>query len=305
MGGTKLAPLWRMNVKTERELLATLPADNAVETQSRSDCWSASLHLAFGVQGHRTTLRYQHLGPLRIQKALYPDGPACCQAVIVHPPGGIAGGDDLRLSVSVEPKAHACVTTPAATKWYGSFDKAWAWQTVEIDLHGRLEWLPCETIIFDQARVQSKLSIKAGRTASMLGWDLLIFGRHGSGELFNQGHFNQWLSVAFDDDVVWLERLSLAGADRLFDSPIGFNGCHAMSCLWSIAPADQPWTDDLMDQLRHEVLDILVTRLHPRLLVVRQCGDPIDLRRSMQQAWHWFKEQAWQLPANPLRLWAT
>lgn len=60
--------------------------------------WHAELELAYARQQDwtRPVLR-RHLGPLRVQKHLHAEGPGVCQHIIVHPPGGIAGGDSLTL----------------------------------------------------------------------------------------------------------------------------------------------------------------------------------------------------------------
>lgn len=285
-------------------MLAPLLSDEPVAGGLESG-WIARLALDFIFARGATALRFRHEGPLRIQKPLYPDGPHCCHAVVVHPPGGIAGGDQLSIDIAVPNPAHALVTTPSATKWYGTFGGCCATQHVQIDLDGRLEWLPSETIVFDRAQVVSKISISASQTGTMLGWDLLVFGRHGSGERFDVGCFDQTLKVQFDDRLVWIDRLRLCGGDDLFESPIGLGGQHALSTFWAIAPADQTWTDQHLADLRQAVSGIAWTLLHPRLLVGRQVGDPNVMRVRLQSAWAWIKRECWVLPANELRLWAT
>lgn len=277
------------------------PFDDA----SSATGWLARLSLAFLGAENRTKLRFRHEGPLRIQKALYPEGDRCCHAVIVHPPGGIAAGDRLYLDVDVDAASHAVVTTPSATKWYGAFDGALATQSVDMHVHGKLEWLPAETIVFDQARVQSDILIQADEQASMIGWDLLVFGRHGSGERFEHGHFTQTVSVGFGQGSVWTDRLVVSGGDRLFESPIGFDGHHAVATFWAITASDEPLDDALIDGLRQAAPAMAFTRLHKRLLVGRALGDPIDLYATLKQARAWFRQRGWSVPANGLRLWAT
>ena len=287
-------------------MLAPSSLDSRFGSQPAQACgWPANLRLQFAWDGGRTNLKFRHEGPLRIQKALYPDGAHCCHAVVVHPPGGIASGDRLRLDVAVDPTAHAVVTTPSATKWYGAFDGALASQTVEIELRGKIEWLPAETIVFDSARVSSALRVNAHAQASMIGWDLLVFGRHGSGERFSSGQFDQHLCVRFDDTPVWIDRLRVAGQDALFDSPVGFDGHHAVSTFWVIAPEDSPFDDVFIEQLRQAVPEIAFTQLHQRLLVGRKLGDPIDLDVALKRAWAWVRQHGWLSPAAHLRLWAT
>ena len=68
--------------------------------------WHAELELAYARFGDCTRpVQRRHLGPLRVQKHLYAEGPEVCQHIIVHPPGGIAGGDRLDISVRVEQQA--------------------------------------------------------------------------------------------------------------------------------------------------------------------------------------------------------
>ncbi len=123
-------------------------AENAPKPQAD---WNASLTLAFARAGNRTVLaRRSHSGPLVIQKILNPEGPDICHAVIVHPPGGIAGGDTLGVVITLEADAAVLVTTPAATKWYKSGGRE-SRQAVRLTL-GRdaaLEWLPQEAIVYD------------------------------------------------------------------------------------------------------------------------------------------------------------
>ena len=88
---------------------------NARPPSFSASIWQAELHLGFSARDGRTLLhKNRHCGPLRVQKALYPEGDAVCQAIILHPPSGIAGGDHLAIKVAVDDDAHAQLTTPGA-----------------------------------------------------------------------------------------------------------------------------------------------------------------------------------------------
>jgi urease accessory protein len=277
--------------------------------QAQPAGWHAHLSLDFrgcSVAGHqRTVLQHCHHGPLRIQKALYPEGPHCCHAVVVHPPGGIAAGDELEIEGRLALQSHALVTTPSATKWYGSFDGANARQVIKFDVQGCLEWLPAETIIFDGARVESQVTIKLQPTGSMIGWDLLVFGRHASGERFSRGHFTQTLNVLFGEKLVWTDRLRILGADPLFESPLGLQGHHSLATLWAVAPSESPLDERFLEQLRQAVPSMAWTMLDPRLVVGRFLADPVTLRTELELAWSWLKQNLLRLPARRPRLWAT
>ena len=66
--------------------------------------WEAEIRLGFTRDGEVTRLTERvHRGPLRVQKALYPEGEAVCQAILLHPPSGIAGGDHLNITANIGP----------------------------------------------------------------------------------------------------------------------------------------------------------------------------------------------------------
>ncbi|MDO8773059.1 MAG: urease accessory protein UreD, partial [Burkholderiaceae bacterium] len=105
--------------------------------------WLARLQLDYALEAGRSVVRHRHDGPLRILQSLYPEGDAVCHNVLVHPPGGLVGGDTLDITAAVAPGAHALVTTPGATRFYKSAGEL-ALQRTHLTLAdgARLEWLP-------------------------------------------------------------------------------------------------------------------------------------------------------------------
>jgi len=266
--------------------------------------WSAELHLHFRRQDHGTTLASRHRGPLRVQKALYPEGPDACHAILLHPPGGIAGGDALEVTVRVDRGAHALVTTPAAGKWYKANGRG-ASQNVRLIVDGVLEWLPQESIVFDAAEVRSQLSIELGVQGSILGWDIVALGRRAAGETFERGSFRQVIRLMHEDRLEWLERTAIGGADPLLHSPVGLNGCHVFGSVWVGGPH---WTDELLDAIRAACgAALIATRLSSRLLVARALGTSTRaVRASLEHFWTIARPLALGgRAAHPPRIWAT
>jgi urease accessory protein len=111
-----------------------------------------------------------------VQKALYPEGPGVCHAIVLHPPAGIAGGDQLEIRVEADAGAHALLTTPGAGKWYRS-SGAQSSQRIhmKVGAGATAEWLPQESIVFSgaQARMRTVVELEQERALYRRGNDLL------------------------------------------------------------------------------------------------------------------------------------
>jgi urease accessory protein len=206
--------------------------------------WNVSLSLGFRRVGDGTVLASRrHDGPLVVQKPLYPEGRGVCQVAIIHAPGGIAGGDRLGLDIRLEPKAHLLMTTPAATRWYKAAGRE-ARQTsqIQVDDGAVLEWLPQETIVFDQAEARIATDVRLGIGAVYAGWEITCLGRRASGEIFESGGLRQRLEISREERLIWTERLNLRAGDRLLRSAVGLAGRHVSGTMVVAAgplPADR------------------------------------------------------------------
>lgn len=204
------------------------PSAPSIAKATATRGWQAELELGFtsGTVGGaaRTTLSHRrHLGPLRVQRPFYPDGPVC-NVYIVHPPGGIVGGDRLDLRVKAHPGAHALLTTPAAGKFYRSAGPV-ARQRVEIRAcDAAVEWLPQETIYYPGAVVRQQTVIRLDGQSRFIGWDVGCYGLTSRGERFDTGHITQDFELWRDDRPLLLDRLRLAGDGAAFASAWGLAG---------------------------------------------------------------------------------
>jgi urease accessory protein len=166
-----------------------------------------------------------HYGPLRVQKALYPEGPAVCHAIVLHPPGGVAGGDSLEIGVTAAPNAGALLTTPGAGKWYRSGGRvARQSLTVRVAEGAVVEWLPQETIVFDGAEARMETHVELAAGALFCGWEVLCLGRTESGERFRHGRIDLATRVERAGRPLWIERGRLFGGSPWLQAPAGLAG---------------------------------------------------------------------------------
>ena len=267
--------------------------------------WKASLSLEFGYADRKTTLsRKVHDGPLVVQKPLYPEGREVCHAIVVHPPGGIAGGDELSLQVKSGTGASTLLTTPGAAKWYRSAGP-WAKQSVAFDVQGALEWLPQETIVFDGALAESAYDVNLGAEAGFIGWDVVCLGRTGSGERFARGSFRNSIRIRREGRLLWLERGRIDGGGRLLDSPAGLAGSPVFGTLFaSFMQIDKKIVEQLREQ--KPTLGAGAVTLLPGILLARYMGGSSEAaRRYFTALWRILRPALLGRDAIEPRIWQT
>jgi urease accessory protein len=229
-----------------------------------------------------------------------------CQCIVVHPPGGIAGGDRLALTVDVAPGAHAQLTTPGATKWYRSGGNAATQQILFRVAEGAvLEWLPQGTIVFDGAQAACATRVELERGASYLGWEVVCLGRTASAERFRQGEWRQRVDIVRDNALVWSERTLLHGDGPLLSSRVGLNGAPVFGTFVAmIANFD----DSLFAACRGLVPaqgEGAVTRL-PAALVARYRGDASEAAHDyFSTVWATLRPHVAGRTAVRPRIWGT
>jgi urease accessory protein len=259
--------------------------------------WTAQLALGFEAADGRTVLtRRASDGPLVVQKPLYPEGPQVCQAIVVHPPGGIAGGDHLLLETRVEKGSAALLTSPGAAKWYRS-GGSWARQQLSFDVRGALEWLPRETIVFDGALAELECEVRLAAEARYIGWEIICLGRTGSGERFRRGRMRIATRIFRGEELVWLERGEVEGGGALMGSPVGLAGCTVFGTLVATG---------VSSTLAVECKKLAATTLLPGLLVARYLGDSTEAAfAGFASIWKLLRPQVMGREAMPPRIWST
>lgn len=272
--------------------------------------WQAWLALGFRRDAATTRLvERSHFGPLRVQKPLYPEGNEVCHAIVVHPPGGVVGGDQLEIHTCIGERAHAFITTPGAAKWYKANGRVSS-QCVHLNVGdaGSLEWLPQETIFFDAADVALNTVVELGKDASYLGSEILCFGRTASGERFTSGRIAQRTSIRRDGTLVWFEQGELAASSKAMSSPLGLAGKTVCATLIGVGKLPTGAVNAVRDacaQGKNGTDAFGVTQMKS-VVVVRYLGDSSETAKQvMTAAWRVLRPMLVEREAVIPRIWNT
>ena len=202
--------------------MTMLKSPHSINTNQQ---WQASLELVFSAKNNKTILsKNLHFGPLMVQKPFYPESAKVCHIYLLHPPGGVVHGDQLKIDVHVEPAAHALITTPAAGKFYRSNGQfASLSQTLRVKDTALLEWLPQETLLFNASKVHLKTHITLSADARFIGWEMLCLGRKASAEPYTAGECRQHFELWRDNQPLFIERCQIEGQSPMLKEKWGMD----------------------------------------------------------------------------------
>jgi urease accessory protein len=266
--------------------------------------WEASIRLGFQAYPGKTRLvERQHLGPLKVQRPFYPEG-ATCHVYLLHPPGGVVGGDQLQIQVQVQAGAHALLTTPGASKFYRSAGPQARLQQRLEARGGILEWLPRENILFPGAQVELTTEIQLDATARFIGWEIHCLGRPVISERFDPGAAQLRFNLVREQKPLLIDRwhvsspADLSGAASLRNHPVVGN--------WLATNADQQDLELARTVLPQPRAGALGISLLEELLVARYLGDSTDeAHRLFQTLWTNLRPRLLGRAACAPRIWAT
>lgn len=227
-----------------------------------------------------------------------------CEAVVVNTGGGMAGGDRVAFAFDARAGASVALTTAAAEKVYRGADAAGlaAETGIEVALtaaaDATLDWLPQETILFDGARLDRRMTVDMAEGAELVVAEMLVFGRLAMGERVSSGALRDRWRIRRDGRLILAEDLALDGdIAGLLDRPALGGGARASATVLLVAPA----AEGRLDRARAALADAAITAgisAWDGLLVVRMVSAAPDrLRAAVAAVLHGMRDRA--LP----RLW--
>lgn len=266
--------------------------------------WQARLRLGFRSTPNKTILaeRYRH-GPLSVQRAFYPEEDLC-HVYLLHPPGGVVGGDTLDIHVDVADNANALITTPGAGKFYRSCGPT-AQQQQHLNVSGgSLEWFPQENILFPGAEVTISTQVRLDSQAQFIGWEINCLGRPTINERFDHGEAIFKFALWRDDHPLLIERMAVQGET-------GLTGCAALRGDPVVASLYATLDDatlinrirTLIDADENRRLGITHT---DGVLIARYLGDSTEqVRNLFKRIWKDLRPIILNRPACEPRVWNT
>jgi len=297
---------------------------------SKSSQWQAKLKINIAKTKRGSVVKNsEHIGPLYIQKAFYPQGPDLAHIYILHPPGGLVSGDHLDIKINVNCDAKALITTPGAGRVYKArSDKSLQQQqvTLSAEANAVIEWLPLETILYPNANTRLNTLVKLASSAFFIGWDICCLGLPANGQVFDKGCVEQCLQIEIAGKIKLRERILLNDKNReLLSHSAGFAN-RSVNGLMVAGPFSQAQSnqntetnndiEQLIEKLRQhsqtltnndrEVQALSSITNSGDFLLIRYLGDDSEQARSFfSQCWQDIRPLLLGITACAPRIWST
>lgn len=269
-----------------------------------SDGWQAALRLRFSARAGSTFLSERdHFGPLRVQRPFYPELEVC-HCYIVHPPGGVVGGDRLSVDVDVDSHASALLTTPAAGKFYRSEGLvATLTQRFRVQPQASFEWLPQETIFYRGARVKARTCVELSANSRFVGWEINCLGLPARDEVFDDGRLRLGFELSIDGTPRWIDHLRIDGEGPARNARWGLGGSTAIGTML-IYPGDAELSEALK-QISTAGVELAVTVVDGVLFCRAMNAQAEPIRRAFLACWSRARPEVLRREATAPRIWAT
>lgn len=148
----------------------------------------------------------QGCAKLRLPKAANGD----FEVVMINSSGGLTGGDRLDWAFMAQTGCKMTVTTQACEKVYASLGGAAEVSTVLSAASGaHINWLPQETILFDQAQLSRNLTVDLEADATALIVEPVLLGRLAMDETVVSGLFRDRWTIRRDGKTIHSEAFKI------------------------------------------------------------------------------------------------
>ena len=275
------------------------------QTAAAMQNWAALLRLELRCAADRTRLvPLRRYGPLSVQRPFYPEAD-CCHVYLLHPPGGVVGGDSLDLEIDLKPDAQGLFTAPGAAKFYLSAGPvARVRQHFAVGAGAGLEFLPQENIYFPGAEVDARTTLEVDAGGRVLLWEKHCFGRPANRESFDRGRLQSRIDLRLDGTLVHSE-IQRVDADEIARA----SGLRGQPVCGTLLAAGIDFCDETVAGLQKIKPDPGwggVSRPRPDLLTARYIGpDTAELDRYFVKLWERLRAPLMRRAACRPRIWNT
>jgi urease accessory protein len=263
-------------------------------------------------QVHTRMGKTMHFGPLRVQRPFFPEGSDLLHMYLLHPPGGLVGGDHLVIQVSAIDQAKVLVTTPSAGKLYRNESQLDQVQQVDLNVadNSAIEYLPQENIIFDGAKGRLNTKVKISGNGLFIGWEITCLGRPEGNALFKQGKLMQTLSIYQDERLLFIDRLNLNAQNGVMQSKAGLQGYSTYATFVVNREIDQDIHQQLVNMqatVNASEKNILMGITQKQgVFIIRALGERAEpIREIFEYMWQLLRPSIYGREACTPRIWNT
>ena len=238
------------------------------------------------------------LFPIKIKKEIN-------SAIFVVTSGGLLGGDFIELEIQTCSNTKVIIYQQSAEKIYKSKIKPVVINLLmKVEKNSWLEWLPQETIIFNESKFIRNTHIEVEQGGKLMTGEILVLGRHAMNEIVKKDFINENLEIYYGGKLVWGDSFFINDIEKIKKHPAGLNGANSLATIIFVSEK----ANQLLGRIREAIeenkkVKIGATVVNNVLIIRFLSLDPLELKNAFGKIWAFFRQLAEGLNPSLPRLW--